>query len=79
VTIETPLKRNGNGDFVKLNKSSYDGDIEVVRHARDECYASDDSGPDDVEALGITGPRRSTGLKKWRITQFTGTSSHRNS
>jgi hypothetical protein len=61
VTIETPLKRNGNGDFVKLNKSSYDGDIEVVRHARDECYASDDSGPDDVEALDEQSPKQLNG------------------
>jgi hypothetical protein len=71
VAIERALKRDGKDDFVKLKKSSYDGKIEVVKHARDNSYASDDSGPDDVDALRITRPRRSTGLKTWRTIKST--------
>lgn len=60
MTIETPLKRNGNGDFVKLKKSSYDRKIKVMKHARDVSSVGDYSGP-DADASRITRPRRSTG------------------
>jgi hypothetical protein len=52
--MEKVLKRDGNGDFVKLKKSSCDGKTDAMKHARDDSSVGDFGGPDDVDALRIT-------------------------
>jgi hypothetical protein len=66
VAIEKALKSEGNDYFVKIEKSSYDGKVEVVKLANDDGYKSDDSGPVDVDASRITRLRRTIALKKWQ-------------
>jgi hypothetical protein len=66
VAIEKALKSEGNDYFVKIEKSGYDGKVEVVKLANDDGYKSDDSGPVDVDASRITRLRRTIALKKWQ-------------